>query len=133
MKVETYNLIKIIRRKEMQAEASNDIYVTYHASTIEVVCGGVDAEEAAEKLAIITTEMDSLRGVQKQVVDIMRAEPNRDKRTKAVDNFYKNLWETTDVKAMQVNRYNIEQSIKDRMEELAGEYLIIPGIYKQLI
>lgn len=138
--METYILIKFHDEIEKQADASNDIRVHYKTPKMEILGKG-SLQEMLDKLETIKSDRDTYQQYREGFHNIINKRPKGKRRTEhknlgEYDLMEKWMKETKEsLKAFGMpdfsytsDPYLFKEHILQQIEQLRGDYLIIPAM-----
>ncbi len=127
-------LVRLVSSSESEAEASNDVRVTYYKPTIEIIEADMPLVEAEKALAKIESEVKFYKDVLEEFYEISRKSKTRMAGEIKQREFIENLMKSDNplIKVLNPYAYRAIETIKSRLDSITGEYLIMPCIYKQL-
>lgn len=132
---QSFTLIRLINNVEAEADASNDVRVTYKKPIVDIIKGGVDFEQAESVLKLIEEEINFLKDLQEQRSKIFQTNKrNSDRELKVIqleETICENKIENKFIKKLYTRPHNLFDTIEKRLEEIAGTYLIIPSFHKE--
>ncbi len=129
----TYSLIRLFQNTEAEASASNNIHVTYTKQSVEVLKSNVSLEEAQSALEYIEKGIAYLKGLLEERHLIIK-KAGRSNRDEKEHEFEQSILKKDNIylKEMYISSYSVFGNIEERITQLEGEYLILPGLYKKL-
>lgn len=134
--METYTLIRLIYSITREADASNDVRVTYEAPEVEVIVGGKDLGEVQAALDEREKQINFYKDLQRQSREL-RQTTNLKTRLKATTKLEEEILKDKNPYIVGLclgenDRYRMWSEIEDKLKNIIGEYLIIPSVYKKL-
>jgi hypothetical protein len=129
-----YSLIKLLSSIEKEADASNNIRVTYNTPNIDVIVGGVTEEEAYGALRIIDEEVEFYKGLFAELARIRKEAKNRKVMSSQVLAYEKSILTSKNeyINKLYLDDWRVWEQLEAQMKKLQGEYLIIPCFYKSI-
>jgi len=133
---QSFTLLRLVERTKQEADASNDVSVSYDMPIVQVLEAGTTFEICQETQQKIETEVMLLKSLKNRRINII----TKDKRNVSKEEkiykleeqivkenniFTKNLY-------LSPGSYSFWKSIENRIENLQGHYLIIPSYHKAI-
>lgn len=129
-----YTLIKLVSSVEKEADASNNISVSYITPNIEVIVGGVNEEEAYAALQEIDEEVEFFKAIFTELARIRKNAKNKKALLANVDQYRESVLTSKNeyITKLYLNNYNTWEQIESHIKKISGEFMIIPCFYKSI-
>lgn len=133
---QSFTLLRLVERTTQEADASNDVHVSYEMPIVQVLEAGTTFENCQESLQKIETEVMKLKSLENRRIDIFtknkRNVAREEKMLKLEEQIVKENNIFTKNLYLSPGSYSFWKSIENRIENLRGHYLIVPSYHKTI-